>query len=650
MFLSKEERAQLALKRLQQKGETIRSQRDEQRSAFFSSGNTSSRDAMDVKRDGKRPLNDDRNTVKPLDEESRKDVIDLDENELQVLRDRYMGIEKKKRRVRRMNDKKFVFDWDATDDTSKDFNPIYAKRHEAQLFGRGLIAGIDAKTQKKERAAFYDHLLQQRRTELEKDRAYELDRQQHRKERQKAFDDRHWSEKPLEEMKDRDWRIFKEDFNISTKGGNIPNPIREWKDSNLPPRILSIVASLGYKEPTPIQRQAIPLGLQNRDLIGVAETGSGKTASFVIPMLVFMAEMPPLTEENISQGPFALILAPTRELAQQIETETMKFAKELGYTCVSIIGGHSIEEQAFGLRNGAHIIISTPGRLKDLLDRRILVFSQCTYVVMDEADRMVDMGFEADLNVILDAMPLSNMKPDSEDAEDIERLRYLTGTDKHYRQTVMFSATMPPAVERLAKQYLRRPATVTIGVAGQIVDRIEQRVEMINDESKKMARLQSILTSEAFEPPIIVFVRQKRSCDSIARAFDKLGFRCTTLHGGKSQEQRELSLSGLKEGTKDILIATDVAGRGIDVKNVSLVVNFDMAKNIEDYTHRIGRTGRAGKEGVAITFLSNTDTDVMYDLKQMLEKSSKSTIPVELMKHEVKPNHFSIIFLFNNQD
>lgn len=250
-------------------------------------------------------------------------------------------------------------------------------------------------------------------------------------------------------MKERDWRIFKEDFNITTKGGNIPNPIRSWKESNLPKNILSIIKDIGYDEPTPIQKQAIPIELENRDIIGVAETGSGKTASFIIPMLVYISHLPPITEDNMADGPYALILAPTRELVQQIEEEAIKFAKPLGFNCVSLVGGHAVEGQAFNLRNGAEIVMATPGRLKDCLDNRILVLSQCTYVVMDEADRMIDMGFEADVNFILDQLPVSNIKPDTDESENSLTNRV---NKTLYRQTVMFSATMPPAVERLAKK------------------------------------------------------------------------------------------------------------------------------------------------------------------------------------------------------
>jgi ATP-dependent RNA helicase DDX23/PRP28 len=218
----------------------------------------------------------------------------------------------------------------------------------------------------------------------------ELQLQADRKDKRAAWDERNWRDKPLADMSERDWRIFREDYNISTIGGNIPRPYRSWQEASLPAKLKEIIATIGYTEPTPIQRQSIPIGLQNRDLIGVAETGSGKTAAFLIPMLVFIMNLPKITPENSADGPYSLILAPTRELAQQIESETLKFAKPLGFNCVSIVGGHSLEEQSFNLREGAEIIIATPGRLKDCIDRRILVLNQCTYVVMDEADRMVN--------------------------------------------------------------------------------------------------------------------------------------------------------------------------------------------------------------------------------------------------------------------
>ncbi|KAG4222412.1 Pre-mRNA-splicing ATP-dependent RNA helicase [Phytophthora cactorum] len=260
---------------------------------------------------------------------------------------------------------------------------------------------------------------------------------------------------------------------------------------------------------------------------------------------------------------------------------------------------------------------------------------------MDEADRMIDMGFEEPVNKILDALPVTNEKPDSDAAENAQLMsRHLGGKDR-YRQTMMYTATMPAAVEKIAKKYLRRPATVTIGNAGEAVDTVEQRVEFIPGEDRRKKRLQEILSSNEFAPPIIVFVNIKRNCDAVAREIKHMGFSAVTLHGSKTQEQREQALASVRNGTTDVLVATDLAGRGIDVPDVSLVVNFNMATSIESYTHRIGRTGRAGKSGVAITFLGNEDADVMYDLRQMLSKSSISRVPEELRRHEAaqqKPN------------
>ncbi|KAF9335937.1 mRNA splicing protein prp28 [Podila minutissima] len=648
-FMTKEQRAQLALERRAKEVEAQRAVQDQerqQRAEFDAKARTEVHDNNRYGYDSRINARDrnERNRAGRSNGDWRQESTDtpssaasgvvLADKEIELVKKHYMGIEEKERKVRKRNDKKFVFDWNADDDTSRDLNPIYTHKHSAQLFGRGHFAGIDVKDNKG-RDQFYDKMLANRRTEAESARADELGDMAARKERKINYADRHWTEKPLDQMKERDWRIFKEDFNIACKGGSIPNPIRRWSESGIAHKILEVIDLVGYKEPTPIQRQAIPIGLQNRDIIGIAETGSGKTASFLIPMLQFISELPKLDEHNMVHGPYALIMAPTRELAQQIEQETMKFAIPLGFNCVSIVGGHAKEEQAFNLRNGAEIIIATPGRLRDCLETRILVLNQCTYVVMDEADRMIDMGFEADVNFILDALPVSNLKPDTDEAEDASKMTMAIDNDSSmkYRQTTMFSATMPAAVERLAKRYLRRPAVVTIGTAGQAVETVEQKVEMITDENKKKNRLMDLLKGQ-YAPPIIVFVNQKKSCDMLAKMINGSGLRATTLHGGKSQEQRELALSQLKNGKSDVLVATDVAGRGIDVQNVSLVINFDMAKNIEDYTHRIGRTGRAGRSGVAMTFLSNYDTDVMYDLKQMLTKSTLATVPAELRNHE----------------
>ncbi|KAJ1733087.1 mRNA splicing protein prp28 [Coemansia biformis] len=532
----------------------------------------------------------------------------LTDKEREAIRQRYLVGDQVTARARQQGSRKVRFDWDTTEDTSRDMSDLYQGREAQQaLFGRGHIAG----TERKAPVAPPSSTGEGGRAQLGRQGAF--------------WDERHWSEKTLDEMSDRDWRIFKEDYSIACKGGGIPRPYRSWAESNIPRQILRAVEDIGYREPTPIQRQAIPIGLQNRDLIGIAETGSGKTASFLIPMLAFIMTRPPLDESNMGDGPYALILAPTRELAQQIESETQKFARRLRFRSVSIVGGHDIEQQAFALRHGAEIIIATPGRLRDCIDRRVLVLNQCTYVVMDEVDRMVDMGFEEDVNFILDALPVPNVKP--EDHADNDRFQY--------RQTTMFSATMPAAVERLARRYLRKPATVTIGIAGKAVDTVEQRAEFIASDDRRRQRLLAILGQRTHAPPIIVFVNQKKNVDLLGQALAGARYSVATLHGGKTQEQRELALAKLRSGEADVLVATDVAGRGIDVKDVSLVVNYDMAKDIESYTHRIGRTGREGKKGLAITFLNPADDrDVLYDLRKAIAASPVSRCPPELASHE----------------
>ncbi|KKA31136.1 hypothetical protein TD95_000558 [Thielaviopsis punctulata] len=570
-------------------------------------------------------------------------------------REHYLGPDVNKKstfvvkRKRTRAGEQFNFDWSPEDDTTRtdtltELPP--RKQHKAApkpFYTWDERFDAAAEERLKEQIRF----IEQKDPETGRERGQELLREFYRG-RERAIEKdnksgmgRHWSKKKLSEMKQRDWRIFKEDFGIATKGGGIPNPMRSWRESDLPEEILHILDSVGFDEPSPIQRAAIPIALQARDLIGVAVTGSGKTLSFLLPLLVYISDLPPLTEINKNDGPYALILAPTRELVQQIEKEARRFARPMGYRVVSIVGGHSLEEQAYALRDGAHIIVATPGRLVDCIDRRLVVFAQCCYVIMDEADRMIDLGFEEPVNKILSALPLSNEKPDTDDAENaLAMKRYIGGHDR-YRQTMMYTATMPAQVERIAKKYLRRPAIVTIGNIGEAVDTVEQRVEFIAGEDRRKARLKDILSSNVYAPPIIVFVNIKRNCDAVGRDIKHMGFSVVTLHGGKTQEQREAALASVRNGQTQILVATDLAGRGIDVPDVSLVINFNMATNIESYTHRIGRTGRAGKSGVAITFLGNEDADVMYDLKQILSKSSISKVPEELRRHEAaqqKPN------------
>ena len=553
---------------------------------------------------------------------------------------RYLGPDVNKHstfapRKRRRGAKEFNFDWDPMDDTTRIDDDDHDMPKDSGKWPLGWGEYAEAKERKKARMLEEIH---------GRERAAEHMKQfydgRHRK---KAEDDRlmgrfkNWVNKSLGEMNDRDWRLFKDKAGITIKGSGLPNPMRNWQESGLPSSILSALRSRNFQDPTPIQQAGIPIALSRRDIIGVAKTGSGKTLAFVLPLLVFISQLPPLTEYNMSDGPYALILAPTRELAQQIEKEARYFAEPFGYSVVCLVGGHSLDQQAIALQAGAHIIVATPGRLVDCIENQFVVFHRCCYLVMDEADRMIDMGFEEPVTKILNALPSHERKSNGADGVDgIHVPDFNPGIVAGIppRQTMMFTATMSPRVEKIATKYLRQPATVTIGNTDEAVDTVEQRVEFVSSDSKRLARLESILSDPDLKSPVIVFVNVKANCDNIAKAIRRMGWNTATLHSGKTQQQREAALKDAREGRTDVLVATDLAGRGIDVPDVSLVLNFNMAHSIEAYTHRIGRTGRAGKSGVAITFLGPEDKEVMYELRQMISKSPVSRVPEELARHE----------------
>lgn len=405
-------------------------------------------------------------------------------------------------------------------------------------------------------------------------------------------------DKTVGEMSQRDWRIFREDHGITCKiytssGNAVPPPIRAWRELGVDAKLLAGI-EIKYKKPTPIQMQVPPLALASRDVLALAETGSGKTLAFGIPILQQMHLEPRVTMQD-NTGPHAVILAPTRELAIQISESIIPLAKILEINILEVVGGRDIQDQTSRIHN-ADIIVATPGRLVDLLKNRFVVLSRCHRVVLDEADRMVEMGFEPDLQYILNQCPVK-------------------------RQTLMFSATMPAAVQRLSTSYLTEFVQVSVGEIGQVVSRIDQRAEVLS-ENIKPRRLASILGSNEFRPPIMIFTNEKAKCNIVQDTVIGLGFRAAVLHSGRSQQQRENALSQFKSGYIDVLIATDVAGRGIDVKDISLVINYDMANSIEGtfllnvgYTHRIGRTARAGRLGCAITFL--TDNEYVKQLESL---------------------------------
>ncbi|KAJ3434503.1 hypothetical protein M0812_01620 [Anaeramoeba flamelloides] len=555
-------------------------------------------------------------------------------------------------------------------------------------------------------------------TEIEKEKKKkkkkkEKEKGKKRKTKQKSLwaerimnkDQVHWSEKSRENMNARDWRIFREDHQLVCYGGNVPNPLRFWEEANISKKLLRSIKDSGYKKPFAIQCQAIPVGLQNRDAIGIAKTGSGKTAAFLIPMLVYVSRLPKMTMQIAQNGPYALTLVPTRELAQQIENEANKFCKSLGLRAYSIVGGNPIEEQAIVLRNGVEILIATPGRLKDCLERQYLVLNQCNYVVLDEADRMINLGFEDKVIEILDAMPVQNLRPlervskDDDEDEDMDLEQKLidyqisaqrgfdlnkdkkknildnnnsffldeikTGKGKRrsrkkkteeekikeaersfkeisefkYRQTFMFTATMSTSLERIAKKFLRSPVIIRVGDPGTTVNTIKQTVLFIK-KTQKNDNLFSILSQ--FEPPMIVFVNTVNKCENITYDLENRGYKPISIHGKKTQNQREGAIRRFKEGFAHVLVATDVASRGLDIEDVSLVLNYDMPNSIDTYTHRIGRTARAGKRGEAYTLLTKEDNEMFYDLRNMLHECNER-VPSELENHPdaiVKPGTF----------
>eukprot|EP00944_MAST-04C_sp_MAST-4C-sp1_P010349 g10349.t1 len=457
--------------------------------------------------------------------------------------------------------KRYKLEWDDSEDTSSN-DPYYDDIVDAKLmFGRGKFAGDVGREDMEETL--------------------------------------HWSKKKLQDMVGRDWRALREEYEIYTRGKNASNPLRGWADIKIPQELMKGINIARYMQPTPIQRQCVPLGLDERDVMGIAATGSGKTAAFLIPLLNSILGQPDAVLDKCSEeGPLALILAPTRELVQQINSECKKLAQFTNIRALSVVGGQSIDQQATSIRNGVHLISATPGRLVDLIENSYLVLQQCYYLVLDEADRMIDMGFEPAVIQILDSMVAPGKKT-----------------------THMFSATMPPQIERLAKKYLDNPVKVRIGDKSQMNTHIRQDLVIVSNQVAKTKQLSKILKRTS--GPIIVFVNTKSNSENIYNHVLRFGYRAVLLHGGKEQVQREKALYDFKNGHADVLVATDVAGRGIDVPNVKHVINVDMPSEIERYTHRIGRTGRAGKDGMATTLLvKGVDGKYIAALKNSFKKTN----------------------------
>ncbi|GAV26791.1 hypothetical protein PMKS-000247 [Pichia membranifaciens] len=518
-----------------------------------------------------------------------KEVNSLsEEDENQALNTFNQAVKRNRSNQQRQNAKgKFKFGWDESEDTSISLSPF-------PMFRETYDYSLDLPSRKRRKANEDDMLIRS-----------------------------HWSKKPLNKMTDRDWRIFREDFDITTKGTINELMIRYWNESTVPKNVVSLIQNLNYIEPTPIQRATIPLGLAGRDVVGIAETGSGKTLAFLIPAISYVLNLPPVRP---FESPYVLIIVPTRELAQQIESESQKFMNKLHFNVASIVGGHSYDQNIKKLERGVEILIGTPGRLLDILEKKIIELNRCFFLVADEADRMIDMGFEKQVQSLLEQLPPGEENP------------FPISEGQPKRTTMMFTATLPPSIEKLTSKYLVDPVTVTVGNTENAVESVVQdAIQVPSDDEKKMAVLKKVLLSNSrkYHPPIIIFVNYQKTCDILSNFLNKLNFRPAIINGSRTQSQREEAISRMKSGDADILIATDVAARGIDIANVSLVINYQMSKSIAEYVHRIGRTGRAGNTGIAITLWNaETDSEVLFSLKSMIVSSKVSKCPSDLLRHE----------------
>ena len=363
------------------------------------------------------------------------------------------------------------------------------------------------------------------------------------------------------------------------------------------------VAEMGYETMTPIQEQAIPVVLQGKDVMGAAQTGTGKTAAFALPLLQRM-----MKHENASTSPArhpvrALVLLPTRELAVQVAEQVKLYAKYTNLNSAVVFGGMDMKPQTLELKKGVEVLVATPGRLLDHIEAKNTVLNQVEYVVLDEADRMLDIGFLPDLQRILSYLPKQ-------------------------RITLLFSATFSPEIKRLAASFLQDPVTIEVARSNATAATVEQHFYSVGADDKRRA-LHQILKARGLKQAF-VFVNSKLGCAKLARSLEREGLKTTALHGDKSQDERLKALEAFKSGEVDLLVCTDVAARGLDIKDVPAVFNFDVPFNAEDYVHRIGRTGRAGASGLAVSFVASSDQRLVLDIEKLI----KTKIDIEPLEFE----------------
>ncbi|KAK9887357.1 hypothetical protein WA026_022026 [Henosepilachna vigintioctopunctata] len=398
---------------------------------------------------------------------------------------------------------------------------------------------------------------------------------------------------------------LRQKLRILAEGEDIPPPLETFKDMKLHASLIMGLKAKHIKKPTPIQIQGIPTVLSGRDMIGIAFTGSGKTLVFVLPLIMFCLEQEFKLPFIKNEGPYGLIICPSRELAKQTYDIIQHFCSFTikhslpEVRCCLAIGGVPIQEAVDKIQRGVHIMVATPGRLMDMLEKKTVRLNVCRYLCMDEADRMIDMGFEEDVRTIFS---------------------YFQGQ----RQTLLFSATMPKKIQNFARSALVKPVTINVGRAGAASMNVVQEVEYVKQEAKIVYLLKCL---QKTSPPVLIFAEKKQDVDAIHEYLLLKGVEAVAIHGGKDQEERSRSVEAFRQGKKDVLVATDVASKGLDFPDVQHVLNYDMPDDVENYVHRIGRTGRSGNKGLATTFINKSnDESVLLDLKHLLMEA-KQKVP-----------------------
>ena len=439
-------------------------------------------------------------------------------------------------------------------------------------------------------------------------------------------------------LTEEDAQAIRDKHRIVVEGEHLPPPVVDFAQTRAPPPVLRVLASKGITRPTPIQMQGLPVILSGRDMIGIAFTGSGKTLAFSLPAIMLALQEEARLPLSGGEGPLALILAPSRELARQTSQIIDEYLEALAASggegegqeeengggggggdgrtkqrypalrSLLCVGGVDARSQSDLVRDrGVHVATATPGRLKDLLGRKRLTLDACRYLCLDEADRMVDLGFEDDLREILSFF-------------------------KSQRQTLMFSATMPAKIRAFAHSALVDPVTVNVGRSGAANLDVIQEVEYVKQEAKLVYLLECL---QKTAPPVMVFAENQRDVDDVHEYLLLKGVEAAAVHGGKDQDERSAAIDDFKAGRVDVLVATDVASKGLDFPDIQHVINYDMPREIENYVHRIGRTGRCGKTGVATTFVNKSQSEsVLLDLKHLLREAKQRVPPVLAALHD----------------